>query len=155
MRFSLSSGKNVQVMFDHQYHAVMVAKEPHKTVVKPYKTICTISFWPKGEEYSELNVSSFDGHAVCVKGDNFSKLTGRKISFNKALSGIRLLGYLTKAERKELFQKVFPQYSSNTETKKLMQKVIDCYMNFSKEAEPELTWFQKLKKNLAETILDW
>jgi hypothetical protein len=51
--------------------------------------------------------------ARCSHGDNFCKLSGRKISFNKALAILSAAGLLNKSERAQLFNQVFPQYKKN------------------------------------------
>lgn len=59
--------------------------------------------------------------ARCSHGDNFCKLSGRKIAFNKALAILSAAGLLNKSERAQLFNQVFPQYKRNKQQNQIKE----------------------------------
>lgn len=66
-----------------------------------------------GNLIDDSNNVIIDTTATCVLGDNFERLRGRKIAFNKALFILNNSGLLNKLERRELFNLVFPKYAGH------------------------------------------
>lgn len=120
MRYILSTGKHVEVYFNHVYAEVPIRKYVNAplndgdevvavpTEFKPYKTVCQIT----------VDGSVVTAEAVCAPCDNFCKEKGRRTAYNnlvkhpnnRVMSRIDLKDLLSKSERAELFNLVFPKY---------------------------------------------
>lgn len=124
MRFVLKSGRNVEVIFNYEYHEVPIKKLEYlyaiqsvirdidgniintkdcPTEAKPHITKIKI----------KIGGSELRAEAKCHKNDIFCKDKGRKIVWSKLTKGkgIKLGDFLSKEERRELFLKVFPRYN--------------------------------------------
>lgn len=120
MRYTLSTGKHVEVYFNHVYNEVPIRKYANMLVndgdevvaipteFKPYKTVCQIT----------VDGNVVTAEAVCAPCDNFCKEKGRRTAYNnlvkhpnnRVMSRIDLKDLLSKSERAELFNLVFPKY---------------------------------------------
>ncbi len=176
MHYNQSTGKKVEVMFNHLYEKLTI--DGHldgqlgktKEFSKPYGTVCSIKIDEQVHTYTEKT-------SICHPKDQFKKVKGRLKSFNKALNYYRMDGYviLDKLERRELFNLVFPKLKNDGPTSskarrlqkiketpiksenlnKKWARIIREYQNKSETTVisiTEDTWVNRIKNGLAYVL---
>ena len=109
MKFQINN-TDISIKFHHENNTnansniIMERFRSNREVIKPSFTICTI----------QVDGRKYTGKAQLHKGDNFSRSMGRIKSLKRALTldkdeNGKIISYLTKDERNELYTQYFTQ----------------------------------------------